>query len=397
MSADTSAAASVTPDGKIICHIDGAAVHSVALHIKNSHPDWTIERYRETYPEAPTLSDYAIQKMEEKRKAALEASAAAAVVDQGRAKKAFHEVFGISPKVKAAMSAAGEPIMIDVLTDRTPEQAALIPEKDPNYVWDIDLAKTAVIGLALNMPMYFWGYHGTGKTTTFEQVAAATRRPFLRVQHTVNTEEAHIVGQYVVKDGATVFQPGPLTEAMIEGYVYCADEYDFAMPSVLSVYQPVLEGKPLVIKDAPPEFRIVRPHRDFRFVATGNTNGGGDETGLYQGTQMQNAANYSRFGIVEEVQYMNPKTEAAVIAGQSGIDIADATKLVSFAKEVRDAFKGGKIGATVSPRELIGAAKLGLVRGGKWRSGLRQGYLNRLSRVDREVVDQYAQRIFGEA
>ena len=203
------------------------------------------------------------------------------------------------------------------------------------------------------------------------------------------------MGQYVVKDGSTQFQLGPLPTAMLFGYEYCADEYDFAMPSVLSVYQPVLEGKPLVIKDAPPEFRVIRPHPNFRFVATGNTNGGGDETGLYQGTQIQNAANYSRFSIVEEVGYMEPKIEAAVVAGQSGIDRKDADKLVAFAKEVRDAFKAGRIGATISPRELISSAKLGLVRGSDWRGGLRLGFTNRLSRTDKEVVEQYAQRLFA--
>jgi cobaltochelatase CobS len=183
--------------------------------------------------------------------------------------------------------------------------------------------------------------------------------------------------------------------AMRYGWVYCADEYDFAMPSVTAVYQPVLEGKPLLIKEAPPEWRHVRPHANFRFCATGNTNGCGDESGLYQGTQLGNAANYSRFGVTKEVGYMAPQIEKRVIANQSGVDMADAEKLVEFAKNVRDSFKANRIGSTVSPRELINAAKLGLVRGSDWRGGLQLAFTNRLSRVDREVVEQMAQRIFG--
>ncbi|MER9496479.1 AAA family ATPase, partial [Mesorhizobium sp. M0320] len=174
------------------------------------------------------------------------------------------------------------------------------------------------------------------------------------VQHTAHTEESHVLGQYVVRtkmakhdvisgDGTrhevekpmsvTEFQLGPLPLAMIEGAVYCADEYDFAMPQVVALYQPVLEGKALVIKDAPPEYRLIKPHPEFRIVATGNTNGTGDETGLYQGTLIQNAANYSRFKITEEVTYMEPKIEETVISGQAGIERADAAKLVKIAKE----------------------------------------------------------------
>jgi cobaltochelatase CobS len=212
------------------------------------------------------------------------------------------------------------------------------------------------------------------------------------VQHTVNTEEAHILGQYIVvtevttgSDGkehvhsVTKFNPGPLPLAMKYGWVYCADEYDFGMPSVLAAYQPVMEGKALIIKDAPPEWRVVDPHPNFRFVATGNTNGGGDETGLYQGTQIQNAANYSRFAVTKQVGYMPPKIEAAVVAG----------------KKIRTAFSGGQISNVVSPRELINAALFGVVTGGNWREGLALAFANRLSPTDREVVDQFAQRVFG--
>lgn len=391
--ADAATAPTVTD--MIICKIDGAKTHSIQIHLKNNHKDWTLERYQTTYPGEPILSDYAIIQLA-KRKQENAAKEAQMATMTGRVKKPFHEVFELG-NVKAAKNAAGEPIMIDVLSDHSPEGRDMIPDIDPNYVFDIDLTKTIIIGLHLNMPIYLYGYHGTGKTTALEQVMARTKRPFSRVQHTINTEEAHILGQYVVKEGATIFQPGPLTIAMMNGWIYLADEYDFAMPSVLSVYQPVLEGKALVIKDAPPEMRVIRPHPDFRFVATGNTNGVGDETGLYQGTQMQNAANYSRFGIVEEVMYMSAKAEIAVVAAQSSIEADDARKLVQFAKDIRDQFKAGKIGSTISPRELIASAKLGLVRGGDWRMGLRQGYLNRLSRVDREVCEQYAQRIFGQA
>jgi cobaltochelatase CobS len=285
--------------------------------------------------------------------------------------------------------------MVAVFDDHDENAKLLLAERDPNYVFDIELTKTILIALELNTGCYLWGYHGTGKTTVLEQVAACVRRPFMRVQHTVGTEESHIIGQYVVQDGATVFQYGPLAIAMIEGYIYCADEYDRAIAPVTSVYQPVLEGKPLYIKEAPPEMRLVKPHPNFRFVATGNTNGSGDETGLYQGTQMQDAANYSRFGVTVEVGYMDPKVEVMVVSGQAQIDKKDAEKIVSFANDFREAFKGGKVASTISPRELINAGRYAVMKGGDWRAGLKTAWGARLSRVDREVADSYAQRIWA--
>ena len=388
---------------KITCQICGSECHSVQLHLKDEHPDWTMDQYRETYPVAEVLSDLAKEKLAQKmaaRAALSPAPASTGTVVEFHAKtsaptrKPMHEVFKLGD-AKAALNKRGEPIMITVMGDS--DHSDMVPSLDPNYVFNIDLTKTVIMGLELNIPTFLWGYHGTGKTSQIENTLACTNRPWVRVQHTINTEESHIVGQTLVRDGATYFEPGPLPLAMRYGLVYCADEYDFAPPSVTSVYQAVLEGKALMIKEAPPEWRVVKPHPNFRFVATGNTNGCGDESGLYQGTQLGNAANYSRFGITEEVGYMQPKIETAVVAGQSGVDLADAEKLVSFANQVREAFKAQRIGSTVSPREIINAAKLGLVRGSDWRAGLKLAFSNRLSRIDKETVEQMAQRIFGGA
>ena len=385
--------ATVVDDGKIVCQVDMARVHVIKTHLEQNHPGWTIERYKSEYPHAPLLSEKAKEVIRAKKAKKEMTAPERLVTSTGVEKQRFVDVFDIvGVEIK---NGRGEDLMVDVFTDLSDECKALVPDVDENYVFDIELVKDVLLAFMLNTPGYFWGFHGTGKTTLLEQICARTGRPFMRVQHTIGTEEAHVVGQYVVKDGATVFQPGPLMVAMIEGHVYCADEYDFGMPSVLAVYQPVLEGKALIVKDAPPEFRVVRPHKNFRFVATGNTNGGGDETGLYQGTQMQNAANYSRFGVTVEVPYMQPKVEMAVLMRQANIDKAAAQKFVDFAKDIRDAFKAGRLGSTVSPRELINAALIGRAKSGKWREGMEKALTNRYSRVDREVANQVLQRVFG--
>lgn len=389
---------------KITCQICGAQVHAIATHLKSDHPEWTTERYVAEYPDAPTMSDVVRKALEDRKKAeatagsasvpAADESAAPSPVDASApVKRELHKVFELGT-AKAAMNARGEPIFISVYKP-VPNYADLVPEIDDRFIFNIDLLKTVIIGLELNIPTMLWGHTGVGKTTILEQVHARTGRAFLRVQHTVNTEEAHITGQWVVKNGETQFEYGPLAIAMINGLTYCADEYDFAMAAVLAVYQPVLEGKPLVIKEAPAEKRVVRPHPNFRFVATGNTNGSGDETGLYQGTSIQNAANYRRFGIVEKVVYMPVEQERTVLVTQTGIAQDDAKRFVDFATEIRKAYDASQIGNTIGPAELINAAKLGLVRGSDWRAGLRQAYMNRLAKTDYEVADRVAQRVFG--
>ncbi|AMB48377.1 MoxR family ATPase [Methylobacterium sp. AMS5] len=390
-------AAVPTKADKIECLVDGAMVHVIKTHLANNHPDWSLDRYKAEFPGAKTLSPYAemiaMQKRaEEAQKVVPITSAKSAEMVYER--KPMHEVFGIDPSAPAVLNKRGQPIQVSV-GQPTGDGLLLVPDVDKNYIFDLELVKNVLMGFEMRINVYAWGFHGTGKTSLFEQVCARTNRPFLRIQHTANTEESHIVGQFVVQNGATIWQPGPLMDAMLNGYVYCADEYDFAMPSVLSVYQPVLEGKPLVVKDAPPEYRVIRPHKDFRICGTGNTNGSGDETGLYQGTQIQNAANYSRFGITIEVEYMEAKVETAIVASQAGLKKEDAAKIVKFAGEWREAFKAGKVSTTISPRELISAGKIGIMKGSDYGAGMQLAFINRMTRIDKKAAQEFAQRIFG--
>ncbi|MPQ56339.1 MoxR family ATPase [Duganella sp. FT27W] len=400
-------------NGKIECKLCGAQVHVMQKHLLDNHPEYTPASYQEEFPGAPMLSDLAKQKVAESNAAKAAAAAQQAQNDAGQVhmaasaapaasvasvvprgtivKKPLHEVFDLGA-AKAALSAKGTPIPISVLTAH--DHQDMVPEVSSIYVYDINELKNVILGLECSIPVYVHGHKGTGKSELLAQVAARTNRPQIRVQHTANTEESHIVGQWTVKGGETVFALGPLAEAMKHGWIYCADEYDFGMPSVLAVYQPVLEGKALVIKEAPPELRIIKPHRDFRFVATGNTNGSGDETGLYQGTLIQNSANYDRFGMVIHKKYMDKKAEVRILMGRCGLTEKDAEKMVEFATTVREAYDGAKLSDTISPRTMIYASEIGVKRG-SFREGLALSFLNKLTTVDREVADGLAQRIFS--
>lgn len=383
-------------DGKIACRLCGARVHVMHAHLRDHHPEMTVEAYQATHPEAPLMSERASTELARRKKALRHdnpPSLPETPSNFGVTASTFHEVFALG-KVRAAMNAAtGNPLPMKSY-QAPPELAHFVPDVDENYVFPIDLLKTIAMAVDIGENTYLWGMAGTGKSTIFEQFCARTGRPWMRVQHTRNTEEAHVVGQYVVRDGATVFELGPLPFAMKYGLAYCADEYDFGMPAVLALYQPVLEGKPLIIKEAPPEMRVIRPHPMFRFFATGNTNGTGDETGLYQGTMLQNAANYERFGVVEEVHYPDRKVEVQLVSAQSGVPKEFAEKIVDFGGKAREAYAAQKLGLPPSPRALIKAAKLGALRG-DWKAGLKLAYINRLSRVDQQAANEVLSRIFA--
>ena len=382
---------------KITCKICNAEVHSIQLHLAKDHAGEgvDVESYRAMYPNAPILSDEAKARIETKRsEAAIKtematvATAGVVTMEQPSRMTQMHELFGLG-RAKAARNARGDGIPVTVLGAHA--FSDMVPDRDPNYVLDIELLKTTMMGVELNIPTLLWGHAGTGKTTIIEQIAHYTHRPYMRVQHTANMTESDLTGQWTVKAGETVFELGPLALAMKHGWLYLADEYDFAYPSILGVYQSVLEGKALVIKEADAANRIIRPHPDFRLIATGNTNGSGDDTGLYQGTNLQNAANYSRFAITVQVEYMKKKAEVVLVRQQGGVVEDDAVQLVNWANEVRRAYDGSKIGMTVGPRELINAAKVGS-RKNNLRAGIQLSITNRWGKVDREIAEELAQR-----
>lgn len=373
---------------QITCQICQEQTHVIRTHLRKSHPEVDVEQYQKLYPLAPLLSPAAEDLLHKRSETKIVTVAArAAPTDDNR--QAMHEVFGFGD-VPASKGASGLPIMIEVLAPQE-DQINFLPAKDPGYIFDINLTKTVIQGLEMNIPTLLWGHAGVGKTSLYEQVAAHTGRGFLRVQHTANTEEGDVEGRWTIQNGQQVFEEGPLPQAMRYGLVYCADEYDFASPAVLSLYQAVLEGKPLYIKACN---RRVEATSGFRFVATGNTNGAGDDSGLYQGTQLQNAANYERFGIVERVEYWPEAQEVAVLQGRFGLRKDDAVRMVAFANRMRAAFDRREVAIPLSPRALQNATKLGQTRN-DLTFGLTRAYINRLPGMSARFATEVMQRDFG--
>jgi cobaltochelatase CobS len=401
----------INKNAKIECAICGAKVHHIESHLKDSHPDYELGRYQNEFPQSPLVSPAFEEAQELARQKKLEEARAQhhslsrilpSTLPGSTEKKPLYEVFGLPlddtmRSAKKKNQTEGDPIMIDVMVPEKLDQIDqdAIPAQDDGYVFRAEELKDVVMAIVLNMPALVWGFHGSGKTTLIEQIHARMKRPMLRVQHTDTTEEAHIVGQMVVRNGGTEWDFGPLAEAMMRGWTYLADEYDFAHPAVIAVYQAVLEGKPLYIKEAPPHQRLVKPHPNFRFIATGNTNGSGDDTGLYSGTKIGNAAAYSRFGITVQAHYPEPEVEAKIVRSHIAVPQEIADKMVDVAGRIRDMYGKGELSLPISPRELIRATILGAVKGGQFTKGLELAYINRLDNTQGEAVRQAAQRVFG--
>lgn len=399
----------------ITCEWCGAGVHSVRHHLLQGvctavpaefkdDPEIAFGEYRRLFPNSPILSALAKEKVNQ-RKAELAKAEMATAAEPEKVTPihghvgttefrtelvAAHEVLGV--EAKYLCSATGAPVMITSFINRPfPE---FVPTAKDDYVFaDSELIKDVLMMLEVGIPGYLWGHAGTGKTSLPMQIAALTGRPLIRAQHTASTEEAHITGQILARDGSTYFEPGLLAMAMRYGWVYLADEYDFAYPQILSLYQPVLEGEPLIIKEATPEWRRVERHKHFAFIGTGNTNGSGDETGLYQGTNVQNAANFSRFGIVSRVEYM-PKAFEIEMLVKIGIPPDIAENLVEFATKIRAGYEAHEIAQPIGPRELLQAAHVGAMRQNFWL-GLQKAFINKLPSASMEAANGFAERLFG--
>lgn len=314
--------------------------------------------------------------------------------------KRANDIFGVRLS-NDTKNGKGEAILLEVLPDRTDGTQEFLAVEDPNYVMPLQDAITVAMALdsRVRLPVLLHGLHGSGKSTLAEQVCTKTNRPCIRVQHSVDTEASDIVGMWALEGDRTVFHYGPLARAMRDGLVYIADEYDFALPNVLAVYQAVLEGNALFIKQAPEDMAIVKPHPDFRFIATGNTNGSGDETGLYQGTQIQNAANYSRFGVAIKINYQDEQSEREILTKRIGeIPNDDLNSLMDFVRLTRKAFNEKTITNTLSTREIINIARLSILKGREgpnWKYGIKHGFTNRMSTIDAGAITNIAQRVFA--
>lgn len=401
----------------------GVECHAIKAHLQADHgPDssnpMTLEDYQAKHPGAPLMSDVMKRKVEEKRKAEAKAgsekpkqaagpgpiaiaepaeSSAEGEIKSEYVNKAMFEQFGL--KKERTLNGAGKPVMVSVSTRTdSPDRIPVYEE----YYPDIEALKNVALALEFNEPIMLYGHAGVGKTSIFRYACRNTNRRLVRVQHTAETQEHKIIGQMQVKKSFdehgkaysfTEFQLGDLPLAMKNGWVYLADEIDRAQPEVLSAYQSVLEGQPLHLPEADEENRIIIPHPDFRFVATGNSNGMGDETGIHRAVQRQDAATFERFSIVMQLNYLDKADEVLMLKEKAQVSTAHAEKLWKFADKVRSQFPH-EFPLTIGPRVLIKIGRLGRLKG-NFTAGVQLAYANRLPEAERKAALDVAARILG--
>ncbi len=277
-----------------------------------------------------------------------------------------------------------------------------VPTFDNAYQFDRDTTLAIIAGFAHNRRVLIQGYHGTGKSTHIEQVAARLNWPCIRVNLDSHISRIDLIGKdaIVLKDGkqVTEFREGILPWCVQHPTALVFDEYDAGRPDVMFVIQRVLEADGrLTLLD---QSRIITPHPYFRLFATANTVGLGDTTGLYHGTQQINQGQMDRWNIVSTLNYLEREAEIDIVlakvpayTGKEGRKVVD--QMVELADLTRNGFMAGDISTVMSPRTVIIWGENAQIFNDLGFS-FRLTFLNRCDEAERPIVADYYQRCFGE-
>ena len=234
----------------------------------------------------------------------------------------------------------------------------VVPAKDKDFVNFGNFADVKnIITSKKFYPVFITGLSGNGKTLAVTQACAVAKRELIRVNITIETDEDDLLGGYRLRDGQTVWQNGPVIEAMERGAVLLLDEIDLASNKIMCL-QPILEGSGIYVKKIN---KFVKPKLGFNVVATANTKGQGSDDGKFIGTNVLNEAFLERFPVTFEQEYPGNKTEIKIVAtkltsaGKS--DEKFATNLVTWADVIRKTFKDGGVDEIISTRRLVHIAE----------------------------------------
>ena len=314
-------------------------------------------------------------------------SRAATVLDAPDRQLSVREIFGIDT---------------DMTVPAFSEADERVPDLDPAYVFDGDTTLAILAGFAHNRRVMVQGYHGTGKSTHIEQVAARLNWPCIRINLDAHISRIDLIGRdaIVLQGGqqVTEFREGLLPWALQTPTALVFDEYDAGRPDVMFVIQRVLEteGK-LTLLD---QNRVIRPNPWFRLFATANTVGLGDTSGLYHGTQQINQGQMDRWSIVATLNYLPHGQETAIVLAKLGKEGDPAMKkrvqaMVALADLTRAGFIAGDISTVMSPRTVITWADNAEIFG-DLAFAFRVTFLNKCDEAERGTVGEYYQRCFNE-
>ena len=281
------------------------------------------------------------------------------------------------------------------------KQNDYVPTIDKNYKFDPVTTKAILAGFSGNKRVLINGYHGTGKSTHIDQVAARLNWPCIRINLDSHISRIDLIGKdvIIIKDGKqiTEFQEGILPWAYQHPVALVFDEYDAGRPDVMFVIQRILESEgKLTLLD---QSRIINPNKYFRLFATANTIGLGDTSGLYHGTQQINQGQMDRWNIVTSLNYLkNEEEEKIILSKVNDLDNKEGKEIiknmVATADLTRSGFINGDISTVMSPRTVIIWAENYLLFNDLEYS-FKLSFLNRCDELERSIVHEYYQRAFG--
>ena len=281
------------------------------------------------------------------------------------------------------------------------EENSNVPEIDKTYQFDHDTTMAILAGFANNRRVMVQGYHGTGKSTHIEQVAARLNWPCVRINMDSHVSRIDLLGKdmIVLQEGKQItrYQEGLLPWAIQNPVALVFDEYDAGRPDVMFVIQRVLEAEgKLTLLD---QNVVIRPHPAFRLFATANTVGLGDTTGLYHGTQQVNQAQMDRWNIVAQLNYLSHEKEMDIIMAKmpnmnnaEGRDTIEA--MVRMASLTRQGFINGDLSTLMSPRTVLSWADNYQIFGDR-DLAFRYAFMNKCDEMEWPIINEYYQRCFG--
>ena len=230
----------------------------------------------------------------------------------------------------------------------------IVPDKDPVFVpWGYFKDIKKIVSSKAFYPIFVTGLSGNGKTMNVSQACAVANRECIRVNITIETDEDDLLGGYRLQDGQTVWQDGPVIEAMKRGALLLLDEIDLASNKIMCL-QPILEGNGVFLKKIN---QFVKPAKGFNVIATANTKGQGSEDGKFIGTQIMNEAMLERFAITMQQEYPPVSVEKKILEKEmaltGAVDSEFTTKLVDWADIIRKTFYEGAIDDVITTRRLV--------------------------------------------
>jgi cobaltochelatase CobS len=290
----------------------------------------------------------------------------------------------------------------DMEVDAFSEKSEYVPEIDKSYKFDKETTLAVLSGFAFNKRVLVQGYHGTGKSTHIEQIAARLNWPCIRINLDSHVSRIDLIGKdsIVIKDGkqVTEFKEGILPWSIQNPVALVFDEYDAGRPDVMFVIQRVLEAEgnfTLLDKN-----KVIKQNKFFRLFATSNTVGLGDTTGLYHGTQQINQGQMDRWNIVTTLNYLGLEKEMEIILSKNkNLNNAKGKEKVSnmikVATLTRKGFMAGDISTVMSPRTVLHWAENSEIFKDTGYA-FRVTFLNKCDDAEKNIIAEYYQRCFGE-